>query len=143
MALTSLAQDSAPPDISGNWALNLGKSTLAKDSKVISETLSISAKKSTVVIHYKTDGKKSTESYTLDGHYHVTHEMSSGDLMSKAHWEGSTLVIESVLQIKIPNVTVSVSGLKPVVDKWTVSPDGKSLSYEAPDASEVRVYDRQ
>lgn len=137
------AQDSAPPDISGNWVLNLGKSTLEKDSQLKAEAIEISAKKSKLVFHFKTDGEKTTETYILDGQSHPSLRMSSGDLMSKAGWQGSTLVVESMLAIKIPNLSLNVQGLKPLVDKWTVSSDGRTLSHLSPDGTETRVYDKQ
>jgi len=143
LAVPLAAQDSAPRDFSGSWALSIPKSTLAKDSTIKSETIVIDNKKGAIVFHYKTDGKKSTETYTPDGQNRVVRDMSSGQLISKAYWQESALVIESVLQIKIPNVTVSVSGLKPVVDKWILSPDGRTLSHDANDGKEVYVYDKQ
>ena len=69
--------------------------------------------------------------------------MSSGQLVSKAIWRDSALVIESTLQIKVPNVEVSVSGLKPIIDKWTLAPDGRTLTHEAVDSKESFVYDKQ
>jgi hypothetical protein len=137
------AQDSAPPNFSGNWVLNTSKSTLAKDSTIKSETIVIDNKKSKIVFHYKTDGKKSTETYTPDSQSRVTRDLSSGQLISKATWQGSTLVVESVLQIKIPNVAVNVSGLKPVVDKWSLTADGRTLSHDEDGGKELLVYDKQ
>ena len=145
LAFTSsaLGQAAATPDFSGTWVLNLGKSTLAKDNSIKSETIVIDYKKSTINFHYKTDGKKSSEKYIPDGQPRVSEKMASGQLVSKASWQNSTLVIESTLQVKIPNVTVAVSGLKPIVDRWTLSPDGRTLSHEAPDGKEIFIYDKQ
>jgi len=139
----ALGQSAATPDFSGTWVLNTGKSTLAKDSTVKSETVIVDYKKSAITFHYKTDGKKSTEKYIPDGQPRVTENMKSGQLISKASWQDSALVIESTLQIKVPNVTVSVSGLKPIVDRWTLGPDGRTLTHEAPDSKEMFVYDKQ
>jgi len=136
-------ENAAPPDLSGTWVLNISKSTLAKDSTVKSQTVVIENKKAAISFHYKTDGKKSTETYTPDGQSRLVEDLSSGQLISKATWQGSTLVIESVLQIKIPNVTVSVSGLKPIVDKWSLDPDGRTLSHDEDSGKEVFVYDKQ
>jgi hypothetical protein len=108
-----------------------------------SQTLVIENKKEAIVFHYKTDGKKSTESFTPDGQKRVTTKMSSGDLTSSAHWRDSVLVIESTLDIKVPNATVMVTGLKPVIDTWTLSADRHSLSHDTPDHKEVLFYDRQ
>jgi len=143
LATPLAAQSSSPPDLSGTWVLNIAKSTLAKDSTIKSETIVVDNKKGAIVFHYKTDGKKSTETYTPDGQNRVVRDKSSGQLISKAYWQESALVIESVLQIKIPNVTVSVSGLKPVVDKWSLSPDGRTFSHDEDGGKEVFVYDKQ
>ena len=63
----ALAQTSAAPDFSGTWVLNATKSTLPKDSTIKSQTIVIENKKSAIVFHYKTDGKKLTKTYTPDG----------------------------------------------------------------------------
>jgi hypothetical protein len=53
------------------------------------------------------------------------------------------LVIESTLEIKIPNAVVTVSGLKPVIDRWTLTPDGRTLSHVTDDPKQLLVYDKQ
>jgi hypothetical protein len=136
------AQTTAAPDFSGTWILNSAKSTIAKDDTIKSETIVIDYKKSAIVFHYKTDGKKSTETYTPDGQKRVTRNMSSGQLTSSASWHESVLVIESTLDIRVPNVTVVVTGLKPVIDTWTLAADGRTLTHDADDHKEVFVYDR-
>lgn len=138
-----LPQTTAAPDFSGTWVLSVAKSTLAKDNSVKSETIVISYKKSAIVFHYKTDGKKSTETFTPDGQKRVTMDMRSGQLISSASWHGSVLVIESTLELKIPNVVVTVSGLKPVVETWTLAADGRTLTRETNDPKEIFVYDKQ
>ena len=100
-------------------------------------------KKSAIVFHYKTDGKKSTETYTPDGKKRVSANTSSGQLNSSARWHDSVLVIESTLDIKIPNVTVVVTGLKPVIDTWTLAVEGRTLTHDADDHKEIYVYEKQ
>jgi hypothetical protein len=143
LMFSALAQSAAAPDFSGTWLLNAAKSTLPKDSTIKSQTIAIDNKKSAIVFHYKTDGKKSTETYTPDGQKRVTQNMSSGQLISKATWHDSILVIESTLDIKVPGVTVAVTGLKPVIDTWTLAPDGRTLTNDANDHKEIYVYDKQ
>src|SRR5438876_7286684 len=143
MTCSALAQAGAPPDFSGTWVLNPTKSTLAKDATIKSQTIVIVYKKSAIVFHYKTDGKKSTETYTPDGKKRASLNMSSGQLMSSASWHGSALVIESTLDIKVPNATVNVTGLKPVVDTWTLAADGRILTHDANEHEGVYVYEKQ
>jgi hypothetical protein len=140
---SALAQTTAAPDFSGTWVLNAANSNLPKDSTIKSQTLVIDNKKSAIVFHYKTDGKKSTETYTPDGKKRVTVKTSSSQLNSSASWHDSALVIESTLDIKIPNATVVVTGLKPVIDTWTLAADGRILTHEAADHKEIYVYQKQ
>jgi hypothetical protein len=131
------------PDFSGTWVLNVAKSTLPMDSTIKSRTIIIENKKSAIVFHYKTDGKKSTETYTPDGKKRVSVNMSSGQLNSSASWRDSVLVIESTLDIKIPNATVVVTGLKPVIDTWTLTAEGRTLTHDGDDHKEIYVYEKQ
>jgi hypothetical protein len=141
-ALPLLAQNSATPDFTGTWVLNLAKSTLGDDTTK-SETLEIANKKSTIVFHYKRDGKKSTDTYTPDGQDRVVQNMSSGQLISRARWQGMTLVIESTLKINMPNATLIYKGGRPITDTWTLSADGRTLTLQPNDPKEVFVYDKQ
>jgi hypothetical protein len=138
-----LATAAEVPDFSGTWVLNIAKSTLPKDSTIKSQAIVIENKKSAIVFHYKTDGKKSTETYTPDGKKRVSVNMSSSQLNSSASWHDSVLVIESTLDIKIPNATVVVTGLKPVIDTWTLTAEGRTLTNDADDHKEIYVYEKQ
>ena len=53
------------------------------------------------------------------------------------------LVIEGTLNIKVPNATVVVTGLKPVIDRWTLSADGRILSNDADEHKEIYAYEKQ
>jgi hypothetical protein len=53
------------------------------------------------------------------------------------------LVIESTLDIKVPNATVVVTGLKPVIDTWTLAADGRTLTHDAADHKEIYAYEKQ
>ncbi len=143
VALSVLAQTTPAPDFSGTWVLNTVKSTLPKDSTIKSQQIVIENKKSAIVFHYKTDGKKSTETYTPDGQKRVSANLSSSQLTSSASWHDSVLVIESTLDIKVPNATVVVTGLKPVVDTWALSAEGRTLTHDASDHKEIYIYEKQ
>lgn len=58
-------------------------------------------------------------------------------------WHDSVLVIEGTLNIKVPNATVVVTGLKPVIDTWTLSADGRVLSNDADEHKEIYAYEKQ
>jgi hypothetical protein len=141
--LSALAQTTAAPDFSGTWVLNSTKSTFPKDSTIKSQSIVIDNKKSAIVFDYKTDGKKSRETYTPDGKKRVTMNVSSGQLTSSATWHDSMLVIESTLDIRVPNATVIVTGLKPVIDTWALSADSRTLTHDAADHKEIYVYEKR
>jgi hypothetical protein len=136
-----VAQTAATPDFSGTWALNVAKSTLPKDSTIKTATLTIKNKKGSIVMDFVTDGKKSTESYKPDGQKHVSQTLGKSQLMSVANWRDSKLVIESTLDLGIPNMVVT--GLKPIVDTWTLSADGRTLTHDADGGKEMYVYEKQ
>lgn len=143
LMLPVFAQTNAAPDFSGTWVLNPAKSTFSKEGPIKSQSIVVENKKSEIFFHYKTDGKKSTERYTPDGKKHVSVNTSSGQLNSSASWHDSVLVIESKLDIKVPNATVIVTGLKPVVDTWTLSTDGRTLTHDVSDHKEIYVFEKQ
>ena len=143
LMVSASAQTSVTPDLSGTWVLNIAKSSLAKETAIKTQAVMIESKKSEIVFHYKTDGKKSTETYTPDGKKRVSVNMSLGQLNSVASWRDSVLVVESTLDIKVPNATVVVTGLKPVVDTWTLSSDGRTLTHDANDHKEIYVFEKQ
>ncbi len=95
-----------------------------------------------VALNCRLDGKKLTETYTPDGKKRVSLNLSSGQLTSTATWHDSVLVIESTLDIKVPNATVVVTGLKPVIDAWTLAADGRTLAHDADDHKEIYVYEK-
>src|SRR5258705_12388745 len=130
---SKFAKATTAPDFSGTWVLNAAKSTLPKDSTIKSQTIVIDNKKSAIVFHYKTDGKKLTETYTPDGKKRVSLKMSSGQLTSGASWHDSLLVIGSTRDIMVPNAAVVVTGLKPVIDTWRLAADGRTLTHDAAD----------
>jgi len=140
---SAFAQTAGAPDFSGSWVLNATKSTLPKTSTIKSQSMVIENKKSAIVFRFETDGKKSTETYTPDGKKRVSMNLPSGQMTSSASWHDRVLVIESKLDIKVPNATVVVTGLKPVVDTWTLSADGRTLTHDADDHKEIYVYEKR
>jgi hypothetical protein len=72
LATLALAQNSATPDLSGSWTLNVAKSNLAKGSHIQSETLVIAYSGANIQFQY-TDlgGTDVTMTHTVDGEEHV------------------------------------------------------------------------
>lgn len=144
-ALPLSAQTSAPPDLTGTWALDVSKSKLAKHSTVQSETLVITCSGSSIVMRDTTDGKVETHSYTIDGKERPYAEVQGGENFTKAYWKKSTLVIENFARLKMPSAPMDGSTLWSIKDRWTLSADGRTLTDESErsDSKTVSVYEKQ
>lgn len=97
-------------------------------------------------MRFNTDGKESIHSHVTDGKEHVVAEVQGGQNMEKAYWNKSALIVETFARLKMPNSpTVDGSELWRLKDRWTVSADGRVLTYEAEgfDAKTRSVYDKQ
>lgn len=133
------------PDISGTWVLNVNKSKLAKGSGIKSETIVIECSASTVTMRDNVGGKLTTHTYFIDGKDHPLAEVHGGEVMVKAHWKKSTLVIETSGRVKTPNNPLSGSEAWHTEDKWSLSADGRVLTDKSTgfDTMTVSVYDKQ
>lgn len=120
------AQDTKPaatPNFTGTWKLNIEKSNFgpapAPDSRVdkvehkepalhVDSTRVQQGVEDKISLSLTTDGKENSN--TVNG----------AELKSKLKWEGAALLIDSAA-----NVEGKAISLK---DKWTLSPDGKTLT---------------
>jgi hypothetical protein len=146
LMVSALAQAPATPDLSGTWVLNLAKSKLTKDANVHSETLEIVSAGSNVLMRFNTDGKESTHAYITDGKEHAVAEVQGAQNLVKVYWKKSTLIVETFARLKMPNSpSVNDSELWRLKDQWTLSADGRVLTYEAEgfDVKTKSVYDKQ
>jgi len=126
--------------------LNLGKSKLTKDAKVHSETLAIVSSGLNVVMRFNTDGKESALSYVTDGKERVVADVQGAQNLEKAYWKKSALIVETFARLNMPNTpTVNGGELWRLKDRWTLSADGRVLTYEAEGfGGKTRsVYDKQ
>lgn len=82
------AQSPVTPDLSGTWKVNLEKSKLPKGSTLQSETLIINCSGPTIQMHYTTDGKAWSQTYTADGKEKKISENQGGEIFVKARWKG-------------------------------------------------------
>lgn len=137
------AQSPVTPDLSGTWKLALEKSKLPKGSTLQSETLIINCSGPTIQMHYTTDGKAWSQTYTADGKEKKISENQGGEIFVKARWKGSILVIESYARLKLPGESqLSGSELFRYKDLWILSGDGRTLKVEADATNQVSVYDK-
>ncbi|HEX7023374.1 MAG TPA: hypothetical protein VF187_01040, partial [Gemmatimonadales bacterium] len=86
-----------------------------------------------------------TLTYKLDGSESVNQGMRGGETKSKAHWDGATLIIESVSNMSGPNGDMQITSK----EVRSLSEDGKLMTVvtttTTPNGERVRktVYDKQ
>lgn len=117
------AQAQSKANFSGEWKLNASKSEFgpmpapnSRTDKIKHEdpSLKVSTSSSTqagdfnIDLNYTTDGKE------------TTNEIRGNQVKSTAKWEGDALVINSKGSFGGNDITIT--------DKWTLSPDGKTLT---------------
>ena len=120
-----LLQAQAKPNFSGNWKLNTAKSDFgampAPDSRTDiithedpdlkdSYTQSGQMGELTAEMKYSTDGKETTNS------------VRGNQIKTTAKWDGDELAIAGKTQFNGANVTMN--------DRWSLSPDGKTLTIQ-------------
>ena len=133
---SALAQTTAHPDFSGTWKLNLAKSK-PPNSKIKSEIITITTDGDQIQFHYSGEPKDRLHIFTPDGEEHPVGVWTETDPPSfvKTSWDKSTLVIEFF--------TRAPGGISGVIQRWNLSPDGKSLTMEVPTPKLSYVYDKQ
>jgi hypothetical protein len=84
------------------------------------------------------DGGEQQRTFTFDtSGSESTNTTAAGEIQSRAHWNGSELVIDSVL--RTPSRTFHFS------DHWSLSPDGQTLKMAHPDddlAGQVAILEK-
>ena len=122
LALTPLAAQKGP-NLSGTWVMALDKSDFGP--------LPAPQQRSDVIVHKEpsiTDKRTVTSAsgvvtstlvYAVDGKPYVNH-IGGIDVTSVLKWDGPVLVMESTL--------TTPQGTFPVVDRFTLSADGKTLT---------------
>lgn len=116
----------APPNLAGEWKLNVSKSNygsfpapLGATRKIVqsSQNLSLTTTQKgpkgeiTSQLHYTTDGKESVN------------KLQTGESKGSAQWIGDKLMIESSREIQ--GATLKQKEI------WTLSPDGRTLTIDA------------
>jgi len=139
-ALCSTAfPQTATPDLSGTWKLNLAKSTLPKNSPAQPYTLTITTEGSKIQFRYSADPKDKVVTYiaVADGKDHSEFE-GTPNARVKAKWKKSVLVIDTVIGLS------NGFEIMHVTRRWSLSSDAHTLTEES-DAKtkELHVYDKQ
>ena len=120
---TTMAMAADKPDFSGNWKIDLDKSSFGMMPPPTSMSSKITHKDPELVVENTQDGPQGAQSntakYSTDGK-ETTNTMMGADVKSKAVWEGNVLVVNSSLDAGGAQVKL--------VAKYSLSDDGKTLT---------------
>jgi hypothetical protein len=113
----------AKPDFSGNWKMNPSKSDfgmMPAPSSLVRKITHSEPNLKVVNTQVGERGEFTIElAYTTDGK-ECANKIMNWDAKSTLKWEGSTLVVDSKLDIQGNLISMS--------EKWTLSEDGKTLT---------------
>ncbi len=122
----------AKPNLTGDWKLNISKSEFGQMPAPTSRMDKITHEDPKLTLAVKSSSERGDFAYEMkymtDGSESVN-EMRGNPIKSVAKWDGDTLVIDSKASFNGNDVTMS--------DKWTVSPDGKTLTIKRHMASSM------
>ena len=116
------ASNPTKPDFSGLWRLNLAKSAFRgpapKEILVKIQHREPSLSQTMLIVPAEGERQQLTFTYDTNGGVSVN-RADRGEVRSRAHWNGSELVINS--ELTTPTRTFRFS------DHWSLSPDGQTL----------------
>jgi hypothetical protein len=140
MFITFAFAAQAQPDFSGLWQLNVEKSTLRaqvpKELLVKIDHRDPNLTQTMLIVAADGSEQQQTFTYETNG-YESRTKLALGEGQSRAHWNGSELVIDSVLTT--PSRTFHFS------DHWSLSWDGQTLQMAHRDddlAGQVAVFEK-
>jgi len=126
--LTMLGSNQVPPDFSGIWQMNLGKSTIL-GSKPQWMLVKIERQGANLVQDMLVKYENAAEvrivfTYDMAGKETVN-SLRGAPVRTRVHWEGSVLVIESAMKVADREVRLR--------DYWSLSADDQTLTMAHPD----------
>jgi len=133
------------PDLSGVWTFNSQKAAHAGQPPQ-EMTVSIDQKGSDVTILFQVRNNGRSENNTTRfriGSADNKNEIHGAPMISNAHWDGATLVVDSVAKFGDQELHLT--------DRWTLSPDKRTLTFvekhqfgaEPQPTEDTKVFDRQ
>ncbi len=122
-------------NFSGTWLLNRAKSDLPQfrnleEDRDANLTMIVEHQGQTLRVtrHIKIDREeqKETHTYKTDGTETTNTGLRGESVVTKAHWEGKTLVVQSTRKVSmlVKDIAVETRGV------WSLSPDGKTLTID-------------
>jgi hypothetical protein len=119
------SQAQAAPNFSGEWKMNSVKSDFGQVPMpdLLTRTIKHSDPVLEISTHQKgSQGERTTQlKYTTDGKECIN-KLPSGDAKGTAKWQGSSLVVESSLEVQ--------GGTSKQRETWTLSDGGKVLTIQ-------------
>ncbi len=110
VALIAQAMTAAKPDFSGTWTLDAAKSDPAPTGRGGGGAGTMTIKQTGTELSIQTEGRQGpqTMTYKLDGSESKNEQMGRGGaqtIVSKAKWDGASLVIDSTREIQGMSIT--------------------------------------
>jgi len=141
----AVAEDNAPPDLSGTWVINPTKNQPPMDV-ADTEVIVVTCAAQRIQFHFTTNGKASEQTYTVDGNEHsqVQNAPVAYRGYSKAKWEGSILVTE--MRVQMEDDPGRKEPFVHFTERWSLSSNGRVLTrtIDGPDPNKrILVYDKQ
>ncbi|HEY0702225.1 MAG TPA: hypothetical protein VGD60_05605 [Candidatus Acidoferrales bacterium] len=133
------AQNSATPDLSGTWKLNLARSTPPKNFNLKKETIVITCSGQKVEFRY---GRWTSDAYTTDGKERPAQGTPASVFGERAEWQGGVLMTERIQYTTLPD---HPDFKLPPDDKktyWLLSDDRQTLLRKTDDPKGVLLYER-
>jgi len=117
--------DPPKPSLSGTWVLNVSKSNFGQIPPPASQVDTIEDSEPSVKIAEDQKGgmmgdMNMTTTLSTDGKETTSSGMGGAEVKSTAHWEGSTLVVDSKTSFQGSDIKIK--------DSYSVSADGKTLT---------------
>jgi hypothetical protein len=116
----------AKPNFTGDWKLNISKSTFGQMPAPSSMTNKITHSEPNLTTATKSSSEmgeyEMSASYTTDGKECTNQGFGGNPMTSTVKWDGDTLVIDTKAKFGDNELTIH--------EKWTLSEDGKVLSLQ-------------
>ncbi|MGI9102481.1 MAG: hypothetical protein ACR2IF_08555 [Terriglobales bacterium] len=125
MAAAALAQTASKPNLSGVWKLDSQASNWGLVPPADSARYVIRHVGTRLSMEYFEDSHSQKIDFVPDGEEHTVVKDANAETIIRPYWEGSVLVIESRVR---PGSSTSNQLPAEWTSKWSVSPDGKSLT---------------
>lgn len=125
LIVASFANGESKPNFTGTWKINFERSVFGPIPQPKSQTNTVDHKEPRIKQIIESDGgdgAATTETaYTTDGKECVN-DIHGSKLVSKLHWDGETLVVDSVFSTPAGDLQVR--------DQWALSKGGKVLTID-------------